>query len=98
MNISIFIAIFLVLMISAARKRRLMILMAMRKFGRKIMDMSVLKSYIGKKVRIRYIDSGMSQEEGFIEDIRDVWIVLKDKKQREKLIKSEFIVKIDILG
>ena len=85
MNISIFIAIFLVLMISAARKRRLMILMAMRKFGRKIMDMSVLKSYIGKKVRIRYIDSGMSQEEGFIEDIRDVWIVLKDKKQREKL-------------
>ncbi len=99
MNPGIMAVIIVVLMLAAQRRRAVFFIAAVlnRRQGGN-MDMSVLKSYVGRKVRIRSIDSNMSYEEGFIENILDSWIVLKDKKGREKLIKAQYIAKIDIIA
>lgn len=93
-------AVIIVVLMLAAQRRRVIFFSAVVLNGNEggSMDMSVLKSYVGRKVRIRSIDSNMSQEEGFIENILDSWIVLKDKKGREKLIKAQYIAKIDIIA
>ncbi|HHF52310.1 MAG TPA: hypothetical protein ENL46_06480 [Candidatus Aminicenantes bacterium] len=100
MNPGAFAAIITILIIIAQNKRRTRLLAAviMNKEKGVYMDMKMIQSLLGRKVKVRCIDSTLSPEVGTVEQVEGSWILLKDIKGREKILKAEYIAKIDILS
>jgi|MTBAKSStandDraft_2_1061841.scaffolds.fasta_scaffold02340_18 hypothetical protein len=100
MNPGAFAAIIIVLIITAQnnRRRRLLAALIINKEKGVSMDMNMIHSLQGRKIKVRCIDSTLSPEIGIVEQVEGSWIRLKDLKGREKILKAEYIAKIDILS
>jgi ferredoxin-fold anticodon binding domain-containing protein len=99
MNPGAFAAIFIVLIVTAQNNRRRRLLAVLRHAIVKgvSMDMKMIQNLLGKKIKARCIDSALSPEIGTVEQVEGSWILLKDPKGREKILKAEYIAKIEIL-
>ncbi len=100
MNPGALAAIIVVMIITAQnnRRRRLLAALIINKEKGVSMDMTMIQSLVGRKIKVRCIDSALSPEIGTVEQVEGSWIRLKDLKGREKILKAEYIAKIDILS
>ena len=62
------------------------------------LDMKMIQNLLGKRVKIRCIDSSQGVQKGIVEQTDENWILLKDSKGKEKIIKADYIAQIDILS
>jgi len=84
MNGSLFVSLFMVilLVIQKRKKKRACAFLIRRKSKERLqMDITLLKNFMGREVRIYYliIDSVSSSETGMIKSVNEDWVLLENK-------------------